>query len=110
MFSYVVEEGQRVLMCRADGTMEILIGPQKVSRFRKTFRKIPHFVAHPGEFLIVRYRDGQQEHIPGPTELWFDPRVHKEILARMRCKSRPVKPSWFIVDPKKATRKSAGGS
>jgi hypothetical protein len=38
-----------------------------------------HYVAHPGEFLIVRYRDGQQEHIAGPAELWLDPRVHQEI-------------------------------
>ncbi|MCA9070677.1 MAG: hypothetical protein KDA84_17225, partial [Planctomycetaceae bacterium] len=27
----------------------------------------------------ARFRDGRQEHIPGPTELWFDPRVHQEI-------------------------------
>ncbi len=79
MFSYVVEEGQRVLMRRADGSMEILVGPVKVFRFRKVFRPMQHYVAHPGEFLIVRYRDGRQEHLPGPTELWFDPRVHQEI-------------------------------
>ena len=79
MFSYIVEEGQRVLMRRPNGTMEILVGPVKVSRFRKIFRPMQHYVAHPGEFLIVRFRDGWQEHIPGPTEMWFDPRVHQEI-------------------------------
>lgn len=79
MLSFVVEEGDRVLMRRTDGTMEILIGPTKVNRFRKVFRPMQHYVAHPGEFLIVRFRDGRQEHIPGPTELWFDPRVHQEI-------------------------------
>jgi hypothetical protein len=79
MFSYVVEEGNRVLMRRPDGRVEILIGPLKVNRFRKIFRPMQHYVAHPGEFLIVRYRDGRQEHIPGPTELWLDPRVHQEI-------------------------------
>ncbi len=79
MFSYIVEEGQRVLMRRPDGTMEILVGPKKVSRFRKVFRPMQHYVAHPGEFLIARYRDGRQEHVPGPTELWFDPRIHQKI-------------------------------
>lgn len=79
MFSYVVEEGQRVLMRKPDGRIEILVGPTKVSRFRKQFRPMQHYVAHPGEFLIVRYRDGRQEHVPGPTELWFDPREHQEI-------------------------------
>jgi hypothetical protein len=38
-----------------------------------------HFVAHPGEFLIVRFRDGRQEHLVGPTDLWFDPRVHETV-------------------------------
>ncbi len=38
-----------------------------------------HHVAHPGEYLIVRYRDGRQEHLAGPAEVWFDPRVHQEI-------------------------------
>jgi hypothetical protein len=79
MFSYVVEEGQRVLMRRPNGTMKILIGPLKVYHGRNVFRPMQHYVAHPGEFLIARYRDGRQEHIPGPTELWFDPRVHQEI-------------------------------
>ena len=37
---------------------------------------MPHFVAHPGEFLIVRYRDGRQEHLPAPADIWFDPRSH----------------------------------
>ncbi|MCA9073258.1 MAG: hypothetical protein KDA84_30250, partial [Planctomycetaceae bacterium] len=58
MFSYVVEEGQRVLMRRADGRVEILVGPTKVNRFRKIFRPMQHYVAHPGEFLIARFRDG----------------------------------------------------
>lgn len=79
MFSFVVEEGQRVLMRRPNGAMEILIGPKKVFRGRKEFRPMQHYVAHPGEFLIVRFRDGRQEHIPGPTELWMDPRIHQEI-------------------------------
>ena len=38
-----------------------------------------HHVAHPGDYLIVRYRDGRQEHLAGPAEVWFDPRIHQEI-------------------------------
>jgi hypothetical protein len=38
-----------------------------------------HHVAHPGEFLIVRFRDGRQEHLVGPSDLWFDPRVHAAV-------------------------------
>lgn len=38
-----------------------------------------HYVAHPGGYLIVRFRDGRKEHLPGPTEVWFDPREHLEV-------------------------------
>lgn len=76
---YVVEEGQRVLMQRHDGSMEILVGPRKVWRWRRSFQRMQHYVAHPGEFLIVRFRDGRQENLAGPTDIWMDPRVHQEI-------------------------------
>ena len=79
VFTFVVEEGQRVLMRRPDGTMDVVVGPKRVWRGGKTFRPMQHFVAHPGEYLIVRYRDGRQDHKPGPAEVWFDPRVHQEV-------------------------------
>jgi hypothetical protein len=80
MLFYVVEEGQRVLMRRLNGSMEVLIGPRRVWRGWRSFQPMRHFVATPGKFLIVRYRNGQQRHFPGPTEIWFDPREHLEIV------------------------------
>jgi hypothetical protein len=79
MFFYTVEEGQRALMSRLDGTIEVIVGPRRVWRGWSTFRAMQHYVAHPDEFLIVRFRDGRQEHLPGPSEVWFDPRFHLQI-------------------------------
>jgi hypothetical protein len=79
MFYYTVEDGQRVLMKRPDGTMEVLVGPRRVRRKSYRFEPMAHYVAHPGEFLIVRFRDGRQEHHPGPANVWLDPREHLEI-------------------------------
>lgn len=79
MFRYTVEEGQRVLMRRPNGTMEVIVGPQRVWIGANTFLPMKHFVAHPGDYLMVRFRDGLQQHLPGPSELWFDPRVHQEV-------------------------------
>jgi hypothetical protein len=79
MWYYTVEEGQRTLMIRKDGRMEVVVGPRRVWAWGKRFEKMRHFVAHPGEFLIVRFRDGRQEHLPGPADLWFDPRVHETV-------------------------------
>ena len=82
MFYQTVEEGQRILMKRLDGTMEVLVGPRRVWRGWRRFESMSHHVAHPGEFLSIRYRDGRQEHVAGPAELWFDPRTHEEIDVR----------------------------
>jgi hypothetical protein len=79
VFFYVVEEGQRVLLRRPDGTMAVVVGPKRVWKGRNRFTTMAHYVAHPGEFLIVRYRDGRQEHLAGPTDIWFDPRLHQSI-------------------------------
>ncbi len=59
--------------------MQVIVGPRRVWRGRNVFKEMAHYVAHPGEFLIVRYRDGRQEHLAGPAELWLDPRVHQEV-------------------------------
>jgi hypothetical protein len=79
MFFYTVEEGQQVLMRRSDGTLEVIAGPRKVWRWGRSFRPMAHHVAYPDQFLIVHYRDGRQEHVPGPAHLWLDPRVHLEV-------------------------------
>ncbi len=79
MMLYTVEDGKRALMVRPNGTMSVIVGPKRVWRGFSTFRTMQHYVAHPGEYLIVRFRDGRQEHLPGPTEVWFDPREHLEV-------------------------------
>lgn len=79
VFYHVVEEGQRDLMRGPDGTMQILVGPRRVWAWRLRFERMQQFLAHPGEYLIVRFRDGRQEHVPGPAEIWLDPRIHREI-------------------------------
>lgn len=78
-FSYTVSEGQRVLMLERSGSGTLLDGPCRVPRWGRKFLKLQQYVAFPGEFLLVRYRDGKQEHVPGPAKVWFDPRVHALI-------------------------------
>ena len=79
MFYYTIDDGERVLRTTLDGKREILIGPRRVWRGRCRFETLEHFVAHPGQFLIVRFLNGSQKHLPGPVELWNDPRIHESI-------------------------------
>jgi regulator of protease activity HflC (stomatin/prohibitin superfamily) len=76
MFTRTIEDGQHVLMVERDGTMTEIAGPKRVWRIGRRFYPMPHYVAHPGEFLIVRHRSGAQEHLAGPVDVWFDRRKH----------------------------------
>jgi len=78
-FWYTVEEGQKALMTADDGKMQVIEGPAKVYRRGRRFEPMSHYIAHPGEFLVVRFRDGRQEHMVGPAHCWFDPRVHRSV-------------------------------
>lgn len=79
MFRYTVPEGQKVLVFDRQGRGTLVVGPQRILTWGKRIEHLTHHVAYPGEFLIVRHRDGHQEHLPGPCEIWFDPRIHVAI-------------------------------
>lgn len=74
-----IDEGQRVLVTGRDGRSEIVVGPRRMWSWGRRFRPLVRHVAHPGEFLIVRFKDGTQEHLRGPVDRWLDPREHLEI-------------------------------
>jgi hypothetical protein len=75
----IIDEGQQALVTRRDGRSQVLIGPKRVLRWGRRIRPLVRHVAHPGEFLIVRFKDGTQEHLRGPVDRWLDPREHKSI-------------------------------
>lgn len=79
MFFYTVREGERVLVVHRDGHGEIVVGPRRFWRWGKRIEGLVQHVAHPGDFLVVRYRDGRQTHLAGPAHCWFDPREHAEV-------------------------------
>jgi hypothetical protein len=79
VFFNIVEEGQRSLLRRPNGTMDVVVGPRRVLKVAGKLTKMTHYIAHPGDYLIVRFRDGHQEHMPGPSEVWLDPRLHASV-------------------------------
>ena len=79
MFYYTVDEGHKVLTRDRGGQMQVVTGPARVWAWGKQFDRMQHFVAHPGQFLQIRFRNGRQQHIAGPTDLWLDPREHLQV-------------------------------
>lgn len=79
MFYFTVDEGERVLMTDREGRSTVLEGPQRIWKGKNRFESMVPTVAHPGEFLVIRFRDGRQENVSGPAEAWLDRRVHRTI-------------------------------
>ena len=79
MFFYTIDEGHKVLARSRNGRMKVITGPARVPAWGRSFQLMQHHVAHPGQFLEIRFRDGRQQHIAGPAEVWFDPREHLGI-------------------------------
>lgn len=79
MFYTTVPEGRRILLIDKDGKGEIIKGPQRIWTRKKKVIWLEHHIAFPGEFLVIKFKDGSQEHRHGPTELWFDPREHAHV-------------------------------
>lgn len=79
MFFYTIPEGEKVLVTDKHGKGQVLSGPKRICRIGKRIRPLQHYIAYPGEFLIVKLRDGSQSHLAGPREEWLDPRLHSQI-------------------------------
>ena len=82
MFFYTVEEGRKALAYRKGGKIEVIEGPARVWKGWSRIVPMKHHVAHPGEFMLIRYHDGTQEHRKGPAEAWLDPRIHEDIAVQ----------------------------
>ncbi len=106
MFFYTVEEGQKVLMFRSGGNIELLQGPTRVWKGRSRFESMPHYVAHPGEYLRIQFINGTQQHMSGPCELWYDRRIHSSVQIQ---KGLPLAAKEAVVvygaDPKGVTQR-----
>ncbi|MEO0814733.1 MAG: hypothetical protein AAFY60_17860, partial [Myxococcota bacterium] len=94
MFWTTIDDGERMLRISRSGKTEVVVGPKRVRSWGFRFRALQQHVAHPGEFLIVRSRSGEQEHIAGPAELWFDPRIH---LSVSKEESLPIDANEAVV-------------
>jgi hypothetical protein len=76
---YTIPEGKRVLAHRPNGKIDVLAGPRRVWKGRTRFEPMCHHVAHPAQYLSIRFRDGREEIAVGPAERWLDPREHESI-------------------------------
>lgn len=95
---YTIAEGKRVVAYRPNGEMDILAGPARVWKGRTRFQPMNHFVAHPGQYLSIRFSDGREETVVGPAELWQDPRIHESVNVQ-ECLELAAKEAVVVYGP-----------
>jgi hypothetical protein len=80
MFKWItIQEGDRILLRKFDGTVRSVDGPRRIWLWRETAERMQRYAAEPHQFLRIRYQNGSTEHLAGPTSVWFDPIVHVTI-------------------------------
>jgi hypothetical protein len=77
--TYTIAQGQRVALWDRRGRRALVDGPRRVSLWGRRVEPLSAHVAGPGEYLVVRHRDGRVVHVPGPASLWFDPVEHAAV-------------------------------
>ena len=81
MFNYrTIRTGDRVAVWEKDGDVTFVNGPRRL-RLRSGQRLVPleRHAAGPGQYLVVRFKDGRTEHVHGPASVWFHPVEHESI-------------------------------
>ena len=82
MMFMTIAEGERMLAYRPNGKIDVLQGPRRIWKGMTQFARMQHFVAHPAQYLSIRFRDGREDTVVGPAEVWLDPRIHESIEVR----------------------------
>ena len=108
---YTIPEGQQVLLTERDGRGTILTGPCRVRKWRRNIQILQHYIAYPGEFLIVRARDGSQHHLPGPVEQWLDPRIHAKVekSESLQISSKEAVVVYYKIEDNSVQRRIVNG-
>ena len=74
-----IRQGTRVAVWNSGGRVRYVDGPRRLWLFGETIQPLARYRAEADEYLVVRRRDGQAEHVRGPADVWFDPVEHEGV-------------------------------
>jgi len=80
MFGFkTIPQGQRAAIWDRTGRMRLIDGPRRLFLIDDRVEPLARYAAAPHQYLIVRFKDGQKEHLRGPASVWLDPVLHEAI-------------------------------
>ncbi|XP_065916630.1 uncharacterized protein [Dysidea avara] len=78
-----IEEGEQALLYNAQGQGQLILGPRRVYVWgNQRLERLHRYVASQMEYLVVKDRNGQVEHVPGPHELYLNPMEVESISVK----------------------------
>ena len=63
-----IKKGECAMIWRLNGSCRKIEGPQLVRLWFSTIRFCTQYIANERQFLIVNFKDGHTEYIPGPKK------------------------------------------
>jgi len=74
-----VKQGECAAIWDDKGTCTLVVGPRRVWAFFSTIRFLTFHRAGKQEYIVVKYKDGRQENLPGPRTMFENPVEHDSV-------------------------------
>ena len=82
IFPKTIPDGQAVIRWNPNGTRDIIAGPKTIFAPFARIEPLHRINAAEAEYLVITFRDGHTEHLPGPCDIWFDPLLHQTVVPK----------------------------
>lgn len=77
-----VKQGECAAIWDDKGTCSLVLGPRRVWAFFSTIRFLTFHRAGKQEYIVVNFKDGRQENIPGPRTMFENPVEHTSVFVK----------------------------
>jgi hypothetical protein len=81
MFTFrTIRTGELAALWDKAGAVTLVPGPRRINLWSgKRLDLLKRHAAGPGQYLVIRFKDGRTEHVHGPASVWFHPVDHESI-------------------------------
>eukprot|EP00039_Didymoeca_costata_P006313 m.89159 g.89159 ORF g.89159 m.89159 type:complete len:400 (+) comp13207_c0_seq2:181-1380(+) len=74
-----IKEGEAAVIWSRRGKCREIVGPSLQRLFYSTINFLDRYTANPDQYLIVHLKNGEVEHVQGPTAIYKNPVKHEQI-------------------------------
>eukprot|EP00800_Vazella_pourtalesii_P010782 TRINITY_DN26274_c0_g1_i1.p1 TRINITY_DN26274_c0_g1~~TRINITY_DN26274_c0_g1_i1.p1 ORF type:complete len:143 (+),score=22.90 TRINITY_DN26274_c0_g1_i1:43-471(+) len=82
LYKTIPTREQYLVRRKGTGQCYIIEGPNEVNTFRKDFERLHPTAASERQFIYIEELSGAVKHIPGPSLVFFNPIVHRQVLCK----------------------------